>query len=100
MEASNVKGKSTSHATIRVQLQMQDKEDFFFSCEKDVPLLRFLHDYSDRIGLKYEVIMFTCDGKRIRGTETADKLGMEDEDTIDAWLECIYWWLISCKSFN
>jgi small ubiquitin-related modifier len=43
--------------------------------------------YCDKQGKQMSGIRFMFDGKRIRADQTAEELGLENEDSIDAMLE-------------
>ena len=70
---------------ITLKVHSQDHDDTYVRTCRNVPLSFLMRAYVDGpAGLVYDQIRFIYDGKRIDGKETAEQLGMEEGDVIDA----------------
>lgn len=70
---------------VTVTMQGEGKSDVAMRIRRNVPLQKAAHAYCDKLGLKYEAMRFTCDGRKIKDLQTAEDLGLEDGDVLDAW---------------
>merc|ERR1711933_641865 len=55
--------------------------------KKTTPLRKLMDAYCSRLGLQASQVRFMVDGERIAPDDTAEKLGLEDEDLIDVAME-------------
>merc|ERR1711915_1057842 len=55
--------------------------------KKSTPLRKLMDAYCSRLGLTASQVRFMVDGERISADDTAEKLGLEDEDLIDVAME-------------
>ena len=53
-------------------------------CMQSGPLGKIMQKFAEKIGISVEKIKFHFDGDKVLPSQTAEDLGMEDEDTIDA----------------
>lgn len=67
--------------TIRVQTE---KNSEVYRISKTAPLSKIMQKFAETIGVAESKIAFRFDGERVQPEQTADDLGMEDEDAIDA----------------
>ena len=73
--------------SVNVQVNMpaeqgQDKS-IYFKIQKRTQLLEIMEAYCARQNLQMQHIRFLFQGSQLRGTETPDKLEMEDDDVLD-----------------
>ncbi|OMO99064.1 Small ubiquitin-related modifier, SUMO [Corchorus capsularis] len=61
----------------------------FYRIGRNTPLHYLMLDHFERIGVRYSHGRFFYDGKCIEPYQTADDLGMEDGDHIDAWRKSV-----------
>ncbi|KAF8038375.1 hypothetical protein BT93_B1034 [Corymbia citriodora subsp. variegata] len=52
-----------------------------------MPLRALMAEYCVRSGLPYGAVRFTYDGTRVPEAKSAEDLGMDDDDVIDAWAD-------------
>ncbi|KAK9291944.1 hypothetical protein L1049_019896 [Liquidambar formosana] len=83
LASSSAPKKERNHVTIKVQ--RQHVFDIYLRIKRDLPLRELKICYCDRLGLEYDTVRFTYDGIKIGNSQTAEELGMEDGDVIDAW---------------
>lgn len=70
---------------ITLKVQNQDHGDTYVRTGRNIPLSFLMRAYADGpAGLVYDQIRFIYDGKRIAEKDTAEQLGMEEGDVIDA----------------
>merc|ERR1712188_358914 len=76
-------------ATQHIQLKVKDQQgsEVQFKIKKTTPLRKLMDAYCSRLGLQASQVRFMVDGERIGPDDTADKLGLEDEDLIDVAME-------------
>ncbi|KAL8557819.1 hypothetical protein ACS0TY_005062 [Phlomoides rotata] len=73
-----------------IELQIQYEEagrsvhKLSFQTYRDLPLRRIFLDFCDSLDLVYKSITFWFDAKHVKETESADGVGLEDGDLIDA----------------
>mmetsp|Transcript_18227 Transcript_18227/g.32036 ORF Transcript_18227/g.32036 Transcript_18227/m.32036 type:complete len:90 (-) Transcript_18227:213-482(-) len=72
-----------------IQLKVKDQQgsEVQFKIKKSTPLRKLMDAYCSRLGLQASQVRFMVDGERIAADDTAEKLGLEDEDLIDVAME-------------
>merc|ERR1712054_178449 len=65
----------------------QQGSEVQFKIKKTTPLRKLMDAYCSRLGLQASQVRFMVDGERIGPDDTAEKLGLEDEDLIDVAME-------------
>merc|ERR1712066_445704 len=72
-----------------IQLKVKDQQgsEVQFKIKKSTPLRKLMDAYCSRLGLQASQVRFMVDGERIAPDDTAEKLGLEDEDLIDVAME-------------
>merc|ERR1712187_109341 len=76
-------------ASNHIQLKVKDQQgsEVQFKIKKTTPLRKLMDAYCSRLGLQSSQVRFMVDGERIGPEDTAEKLGLEDEDLIDVAME-------------
>merc|ERR1712110_891563 len=76
-------------AAAHIQLKVKDQQgsEVQFKIKKSTPLRKLMDAYCSRLGLQASQVRFMVDGERIAPDDTAEKLGLEDEDLIDVAME-------------
>merc|ERR1712086_1192183 len=76
-------------AAQHIQLKVKDQQgsEVQFKIKKATPLRKLMDAYCSRLGLQASQVRFMVDGERIAPDDTAEKLGLEDEDLIDVAME-------------
>jgi len=82
-------GEEQAAAPAHIQLKVKDQQgsEVQFKIKKSTPLRKLMDAYCSRLGLQSAQVRFMVDGERIGPDDTADKLGLEDEDLIDVAME-------------
>jgi small ubiquitin-related modifier len=72
-----------------LQLKGKDQHgaEVQFKIKKATPLRKLMDAYCQRLGMNSTQVRFMVDGERISADDTAEKLGLEDEDLIDVAVE-------------
>merc|ERR1711935_1327601 len=65
----------------------QQGSEVQFKIKKTTPLRKLMDAYCSRLGLQASQVRFMVDGERIGPDDSAEKLGLEDEDLIDVAME-------------
>merc|ERR1711918_179846 len=78
-------GAAAEGAAGHIQLKVKDQQgsEVQFKIKKSTPLRKLMDAYCSRLGLQASQVRFMVDGERIAPDDTAEKLGLEDEDLID-----------------
>jgi len=81
--------KDGGDATAHIQLKVKDQHgaEVQFKIKKATPLRKLMDAYCQRLGMNATQVRFMVDGERISADDTAEKLGLEDEDLIDVAVE-------------
>eukprot|EP00450_Noctiluca_scintillans_P003172 CAMPEP_0194501332 /NCGR_PEP_ID=MMETSP0253-20130528/22507_1 /TAXON_ID=2966 /ORGANISM="Noctiluca scintillans" /LENGTH=95 /DNA_ID=CAMNT_0039343295 /DNA_START=49 /DNA_END=336 /DNA_ORIENTATION=- len=81
--------EAAAAAPAHIQLKVKDQQgsEVQFKIKKSTPLRKLMDAYCSRLGLQASQVRFMVDGERISPDDTADKLGLEDEDLIDVAME-------------
>merc|ERR1712110_1083969 len=76
-------------AAAHIQLEVKDQQgsEVQFKIKKSTPLRKLMDAYCSRLGLTASQVRFMVDGERISADDTAEKLGLGDEDLIDVAME-------------
>merc|ERR1711941_165877 len=76
-------------AGAHIQLKVKDQQgsEVQFKIKKSTPLRKLMDAYCSRLGLQASQVRFMVDGERIAPDDSAEKLGLEDEDLIDVAME-------------
>merc|ERR1712195_427142 len=82
-------GAEGDAAAGHIQLKVKDQQgsEVQFKIKKSTPLRKLMDAYCSRLGLQASQVRFMVDGERIAPDDTAEKLGLEDEDLIDVAME-------------
>ncbi|KAL3833865.1 hypothetical protein ACJIZ3_008601 [Penstemon smallii] len=75
-----------THVKIRVH-NGEDDRVFCFQIQRDVRLLKLMKKYGERVGVDYNTLRFSYDGRRIKEDQTAEGLELEDDAEINAFSE-------------
>merc|ERR1712045_815359 len=72
-----------------IQLKVKDQQgsEVQFKIKKSTPLRKLMDAYCSRLGLQASQVRFMVYGERIAPDDSAEKLGLEDEDLIDVAME-------------
>ena len=79
--------QSAQEERITLKVRGQDGEELIFKIRKNTELKKLIDNYWARKGIAATSCRFIYDGERIKPTNTADELQMEDGDEIDVMLE-------------
>ncbi|PWN52931.1 ubiquitin-like protein [Violaceomyces palustris] len=73
----------------QLNIKVKDAEgnEVFFKVKKNTRLSKLKRAYAERMGKPENSVRFIFDGQRIGDDDTADSLGMDDQDEIDAMIE-------------
>lgn len=77
--------QAQEHITLKVK--SHEGNEIFFKIKKGTILKKLMDSYCQRQGISPQTVRFLYDGERIPEDATAESLGMEDNDTIDAMVE-------------
>merc|ERR1712070_642925 len=80
-------GDAAAPAHIQLKVKDQQGSEVQFKIKKTTPLRKLMDAYCSRLGLQSSQVRFMVDGERIGPEDTAEKLGLEDEDLIDVAME-------------
>ncbi|KAL0550966.1 hypothetical protein IC582_010035 [Cucumis melo] len=69
---------------VNLKVNGQDGSEVYFRISKKSELSKLMYSYCKRQELEFSTIVFLVDGHPIAGTQTAEELGLEDGDEIDA----------------
>merc|ERR1711994_917676 len=83
----NAMGDDAAAAHIQLKVKDQQGSEVQFKIKKSTPLRKLMDAYCSRLGLQASQVRFMVDGERIAPDDTAEKLGLEDEDLIDVAME-------------
>merc|ERR1712028_336482 len=85
----SLKDMAEDAAGAHIQLKVKDQQgsEVQFKIKKSTPLRKLMDAYCSRLGLTASQVRFMVDGERISADDTAEKLGLEDEDLIDVAME-------------
>ena len=69
-----------------IQLKVKDQQGGVvqFRIKKSTPLRKFMELYCSRLGLQASQVHFTVDGERLAADDTAQELGLENEEELIA----------------
>eukprot|EP00916_Digyalum_oweni_P004695 GHVL01008299.1.p1 GENE.GHVL01008299.1~~GHVL01008299.1.p1 ORF type:complete len:103 (+),score=14.95 GHVL01008299.1:38-346(+) len=79
------KDPNSEHMTIKVK--NAHGEEVQFRVKKTTQFRRIITAYCSRLGQSENTVRFLFDGERVRADQTAQDLGMENDDCIDALVE-------------
>merc|ERR1712186_161171 len=80
-------GDDAAAAHIQLKVKDQQGSEVQFKIKKSTPLRKLMDAYCSRLGPQASQVRFMVDGERIAPDDTAEKLGLEDEDLIDVAME-------------
>lgn len=72
---------------LNIKVKDADGNEVFFKVKKHTKLSKLQKAYAERMGKPPTSIRFLFDGTRINDEDTAETMGMEDGDEIDAMVE-------------
>ncbi|KAF8028919.1 hypothetical protein BT93_E1559 [Corymbia citriodora subsp. variegata] len=84
---ASVGRKNSRPDPILLRVKNQEEDDVCYLLDRSMPLRALMAEYCVRRGLPYGAMRFTYDGTRITEAKSAEDLGMDDEDVIDAWAD-------------
>merc|ERR1711988_1737657 len=87
LTAMSAEGEAAAPAHIQLKVKDQQGSEVQFKIKKSTPLRKLMDAYCNRLGLQAQQVRFMVDGERIGPDDTAEKLGLEDEDLIDVAME-------------
>jgi small ubiquitin-related modifier len=77
----------TEPEQLNIKVKDNDGNEVFFKVKKHTKLSKLQRAYAERMGKPASSIRFLFDGTRIGEEDTAESLGMDDGDEIDAMVE-------------
>ncbi|GBE61132.1 small ubiquitin-related protein [Babesia ovata] len=69
---------------IQIKVRSPDGSEVYFKIKKKTKLEKLMTTYCNRLGQSPDAVRFLFDGDRIKGDATAEELGIEHGDIIDA----------------
>jgi small ubiquitin-related modifier len=69
---------------INLRVVSQHGAEVYFKIKQNTQLKKLMSAYCERQGQQSQAIRFVYDGNRLQETDTPEKLGMADDDVIDA----------------
>jgi small ubiquitin-related modifier len=89
IEAKLVKSpqRDIQHAAVTLKVRNQQSSVLQFKILKSTPLRKLMDSYCSRLGLQVSQMRFTVNGKCVASDDTAENLGLEDDDLIEAVME-------------
>ena len=72
---------------IKLRVVGEDGSELHFAKRKITPMEKLMRGYSERKGFRYVKLRFLFDGHRISGEDTAEGLGLTENDTIEVYSE-------------
>jgi len=72
---------------ISLRIVGQDGGEVYFKVRSNTPFHKIAKAYCDRKGVSAQSIRFLFDGQRVNDDDNAEKLGLQDDDVIDALLQ-------------
>ncbi|KAF8038368.1 hypothetical protein BT93_B1027 [Corymbia citriodora subsp. variegata] len=72
---------------IHLRVQNQEGDDVVYLLDRSVPLKALMDHYCARRGLPYGTVRFSYDGAKVPESKSAEDLGMNNRDVIDAWVD-------------
>ncbi|KAK1442209.1 small ubiquitin-related modifier I like protein [Babesia gibsoni] len=77
--------QQTEH--IQIKVRSPDGSEVYFKIKKKTKLEKLMSTYCNRLGQSPDAVRFLFDGERIKGENTAEDLGIEHGDIIDAMVQ-------------
>ncbi|TNV75559.1 hypothetical protein FGO68_gene15588 [Halteria grandinella] len=88
------KGGDTANQTDKIKIKVKSatshisqEDTIHFKVKKTTKLDKLMEAYCQRVGLPKRACRFLYDGEKIKGDETPEALGMEEDDQIDVFFE-------------
>ncbi|CDR93726.1 ubiquitin-like protein, putative [Babesia bigemina] len=72
---------------IQIKVRSPDGSEVYFKIKRKTKLEKLMTTYCSRLGQSPDAVRFLFDGDRIKGDATAEDLGIEDGDIIDAMVQ-------------
>lgn len=85
--AKNATSTDATSQHIQIKVRSTDSNEVFFRIKKTTPLRKLMDVYCDRLGQPRGTIRFIYEGERITNEDTAQSLGIEDNEVIDAMIQ-------------
>ncbi|UZJ55000.1 hypothetical protein CBS101457_004320 [Exobasidium rhododendri] len=80
--------KPEGNEQLNIKVKDADGNEVFFKVKKHTRLAKLKRAYAEKMGKSENSVRFiTSDGNRIADEDTAETLGLEDQDEIDAMVE-------------
>jgi small ubiquitin-related modifier len=76
-----------AEGTLSIRVRDQNQGEVVFKVKRTTKMKRVLQAFCDRKGWQSNQVRFAFDGQRVDEDMSPDDLGMESNDTIDAFLE-------------
>ncbi|KDN38043.1 ubiquitin-like protein [Tilletiaria anomala UBC 951] len=83
----NIKPETSEDNQLNIKVKDADGFEVFFKVKKTTKLSKLKKAYAERMGKPVSSVRFMFDGARVNDEDTADTLGLEDQDEIDAMIE-------------
>jgi len=80
-------GEGATGSHIQLKVRDQHGTEVQFKIKRAAKLTKLMEAYCQRIGTQMSSVRFMMDGERITGEDTAEALGLDDEDMIDVAVE-------------
>ncbi|XP_072950526.1 small ubiquitin-related modifier 1-like [Typha angustifolia] len=69
---------------IKLKIKNSDGNEVFYKIRPHAKLRKIMELYCQRMSMEYDATQFLFDEKLLRGDQTPEELGLEDEDEINA----------------
>lgn len=88
-QENNAEGDKDKDGNTHIQLKVRsvDGHEVYFRIKRKTKMDKLMSTYCSRLGQQLDSVRFLYDGERIHGHQTAEQLGMEDNDLIDAMVQ-------------
>lgn len=72
---------------INIKLVDGEQNEIFFKIKKTTPLRKLMEAYCDKQGKQFGTVRFIFEGTRLSANNTAEEVGLENDDIIEAKIE-------------
>ncbi|MEU1155745.1 ubiquitin-like protein [Streptomyces sp. NPDC005918] len=86
-QATSVEDSTSEGERMQVLVRSTDGNEVSFRIKSTSRMEKLMNAYCDRLGVAHDSLRFLYDGKRIKGVATAEELGLEHGDTINAMIQ-------------
>ncbi|PWZ01882.1 ubiquitin-like protein [Testicularia cyperi] len=79
--------KPEGNEQLNIKVKDAEGNEVFFKVKRTTKLSKLKKAYAERMGKPENSVRFIFDGQRIGDNDSAESLGMDDQDEIDAMIE-------------